>query len=251
MLPGGAEALGPATLIISIAVCFAAGVVGSVSGFGSGLLVTLFITPIIGPKAVIPVISVLMLINNASRVWFFRGHLRRDRILAVVGPGIPAAALGALLYVRLEGDVVQGVLGAVLIGSIPLRRWMAGRQMNPSPATVVAVSGTYGFLSSIIVGAGMLVIPMLMGLRLAGPALIATDAAIAVLVNFSKVVFFGRLDALTVQLFLLAAAMGLCTVPGAWAGAWLVKRTDIRLHTALIEGLILVGGTALVWGSFG
>lgn len=242
-------ALEPVTLAAVIAVCFAAGLIGSVSGFGSGLLVTLFITPIIGAKAVIPVISVLMLINNASRVWFFRKHLRRDRVLAVAGPAIPAAALGALLYVRLEGDVVQGVLGVVLIGSVPLRRWMAGRRMAPSRAAVVGVSGTYGFLSSIIVGAGMLVIPMLMGLGLAGPALIATDAAIAVLVNFSKVVFFGRLDALTVQLFLLAAAMGLCTVPGAWAGAWLVKRTDIRLHTTLIEALVVAGGAAFLWGS--
>jgi len=53
-----------------------------------------------------------------------------------------------------------------------------------------------------------------------------------VLVNLAKVIFFGTLDALSLQLFLLAVVMGLCTVPGTWAGAWLVRRTSIKLHTA-------------------
>src|SRR3546814_4360927 len=90
---------------------------------------------------------------------------------------VPASALGALLYVRLESDLVQGLLGAILIASVPLRRWTAGRLMEPSRPTVIAVSGAFGFLSSIIVGAGLLVLPILMGFGLAGPALLATDAA--------------------------------------------------------------------------
>src|SRR3546814_2755380 len=74
-----------------------------------------------------------------------------------------------------------------------------------------------------------------MGFGLAGPALLATDAAIAVIVNFAKVIFFGGLDALTPSLFLIALAMGLCTIPGTWVAAWIVKRTDIRVHTLFVE----------------
>src|SRR3546814_11638185 len=81
-----------------------------------------------------------------------------------------------------------------------------------------------------------------MGFGLAGPALLATDAAIAVIVNFAKVIFFGGLDALTPSLFLIALAMGLCTIPGTWVAAWIVKRTDIRVHTLFVEALIVVGG---------
>ncbi|MGI9511001.1 MAG: sulfite exporter TauE/SafE family protein, partial [Geminicoccaceae bacterium] len=61
--------LAPSTMAWGVVVCFLAAMLGSVSGMGAGMIVTLFITPIIGAKAVIPVISVLMLINNASRVW--------------------------------------------------------------------------------------------------------------------------------------------------------------------------------------
>ena len=246
LLPG----LTPLTVLMAIGVCFVAAALGGMSGFGSGLIITLFITPIIGPKAVIPVISVMMLINNASRAWFFRSHLEPKRILLIAGTAVPASALGALLYVRMDSGMVQGVLGAILMASVPLRRWMAGRMMEPNRPTVIAVSGAYGFLSSVIVGAGMLVIPILMGFGLAGPALLATDAAIAVIVNFGKIIFFGTLDALTLSLFVVAFAMGLCTIPGAWVAAWIVKRTDIRIHTLFIEILIVVGGASLIYGSF-
>ena len=45
-----------ATAMAGMAVCFFAGILGGMSGYGAGLLVTLFIAPIIGPKALMPVI---------------------------------------------------------------------------------------------------------------------------------------------------------------------------------------------------
>ena len=241
-------ALDPGTIAAGAVVCFLAAALGGVAGMGSGMIVTLLITPIIGAKAVVPVISVLMLINNASRVWFYREALVPSRIALIAGVAIPMSYLGAMIYVRLDGEIIQIMLGAILIASIPLRRWMAGRQMVPSTGQVVAVSGAFGFLSSLIVGAGMLVIPMLMGFGLTGPALLATDAAIAVLVNLAKVAFFGALDALSMSLFVLALAMGACTIPGTWAGAWVVRRTSVRVHTLFIEALILLGGLSMIWG---
>ncbi|GAB4359562.1 MAG: sulfite exporter TauE/SafE family protein [Kiloniellaceae bacterium] len=245
LLPG----LTPLTVLLAVVVCFLAAALGGMSGVGSGMIITLFITPIIGPKAVVPVISVLMLINNASRAWFYREYMQPKRIALIAGTAVPASALGALLYVRMDSDLIQGILGAILIASVPLRRWTAGRMMEPSRTTVIAVSGAFGFLSSIIVGAGMLVLPILMGFGLAGPALLATDGAIAVIVNLAKIIFFGSLDALTLPLFVIAFVMGLCTIPGTWVAAWIVKRTDIRIHTLFVEALIVVGGASFIYGS--
>lgn len=238
------------TALAGMVVCFLAAALGGVSGMGGGMLVTLFITPIIGPKAVLPVLSVFMLINNGTRVWFYRDALDLRHALLIAGVAIPMSGLGALVYVRLEGDVIQLLLGTILIASIPLRRWLAGRQIRPNTQTVVALSATYGFLSSIIIGAGMMLMPMLMGLGLIGPALLATDAAITALVNVAKIVFYGRLDALTLDMALLAMGMGLIAIPGTWAGVWIVRRTSIRVHTLMIEALILVGGGAMIWRSF-
>jgi uncharacterized membrane protein YfcA len=239
---------GPMMILAGMTVCFFAGMLGGLSGYGAGILVTLFIAPIVGPKALIPMMSVLMLINNGSRVWFYRQHMDRGTILRVSAIAIPMAWLGAGLYVKMDSAIIQAVLGAVLIGSVPLRRVMAGKAMTPSPIGVYGIGAAFGFLSSIIVGAGMLIVPMLMGIGFAGPALLATDAAIAVMVNLAKTVIFGTLDALSLNYFVLALIMGICTIPGTACAAWLVRRTSLRLHTLLIEGLILIGGTTMLLG---
>jgi uncharacterized membrane protein YfcA len=208
----------------------------------------MFIAPIIGPQALIPVISVLMLINNGSRVWFYRQAMDLRTVAKIVAVALPMAWLGAQVYVRLDSAVIQTILGAVLILSVPLRRWIDRAKITPGPIGVYGIGAAFGFLSSLIVGAGMLIVPMLMGLGFAGPALLATDAAIAVAVNLFKALVFGAMDALTLPYFVLGLVLGLCTVPGTACAAWIVRRTSLRLHTMLIEGLILLGGTLMLLG---
>lgn len=240
--------ISPAIALAGMVVCFVAGMLGGLSGYGAGLLVTLFIAPIVGPKALIPMMSVLMLVNNGSRVWFYRHALDLPTVAKISAIAMPMSWLGAELYVRLDSAIIQTILGIVLILSVPLRRWIDHAQIKPGPVAVYGIGATYGFLASLIVGAGMLIVPMLMGIGFAGPALLATDAAIAVVTNLFKSVVFGALDALSLAHFVLALILGLCTIPGTACAAWIVRRTSLRLHTFLIEGLILVGGIAMVAG---
>ena len=239
----------PLVAVAGMLVCFVAGLLGGLSGYGAGLLITLFIAPIVGPQALVPMISVLMLINNASRVWFYRHAMDMRTVLKITAVALPMAFIGAQLYVRLESALIQMILGAVLILSVPLRRWLERAKITPSPVAVYGVGATFGFLSSLIVGAGMLIVPLLMGIGFAGPALLATDAAISVAVNLFKAVVFGALDALSLQYFILALVLGVCTIPGTACAAWVVRRTSIRLHTALIEGIILIGGLSMLFGA--
>jgi uncharacterized membrane protein YfcA len=239
----------PLTIALVVAVCFLAAALSGLSGFGAGLIITAFITPIIGPKAVLPAVSVMMLITNASRVAFFRGALDWHVLGLVATTAIPASVLGARVYVELDAALIQILLGLVLVLSIPLRRWLAGRKVVAGPASLLLFGLAWGFLSSIMVGAGVLVIPMLLGAGLAGPALLATDAAITVVVNVPKIIAFKRLDALDLPLLAASLAMGLCTVPGTWLAAWIVRRTDIRIHTLAMEGLVMAGGAAILVGA--
>ncbi len=232
----------PPTVLLVMVVCFAAAALSGLSGFGAGLIITTFITPIIGAKAVLPAVSVMMLIANASRVAFFRGALDWRVLGLVVATAVPASVVGAWVYVELDPTLIQVLLGLVLIASIPLRRRLAGRSFLAGPTLLLLFGLIWGFLGSITVGAGVLVIPMLLGAGLAGPALLATDAAIAVAVNLPKIAAFVRFEALDAPLFLASLAMGLCTIPGTWVAAWVLKRTDIRIHTVLVEALVMSGG---------
>lgn len=241
------DTIDPAAIILVISVCFAAAAVSGMSGFGAGLIIALFITPIIGAKAVVPALSVVMLINNGSRIWFFRSALNWRMILLIGMPAMVAAAVGSMVYVQLNSRGAEILLGLVLVLSIPLRRYLAGREWVPGTGVLLGFGGVFGFLSSLLVGAGVLVVPVLLGGGLAGAALLATDAAIAVAVNIVKIVMFGKLDALTGELFVLSLVMGMCTIPGTWLASWIVRRTHLRLHTALIEVLVVCGGLAMLF----
>jgi len=48
----------------------------------------------------------------------------------------------------------------------------------------------------------------------------------------------------------IGVAIGLATLPGSAMASWLVRRMHARLHTLYMEALILVGGVAIVIGTW-
>ena len=63
-------------LIVPFAAFFAA-VISGLGGFGGALILVIILTPIVGVKAVIPLISVFATCNNLSRVFIYRKPVMR------------------------------------------------------------------------------------------------------------------------------------------------------------------------------
>ena len=52
------------------------------------------------------------------------------------------------------------------------------------------------------------------------------------------------------QLAQLGAAgvlIGLCTAPGAFVARWLLARIPLKVHTAIMEIVVLAGGAGFLW----
>ena len=246
-VPFSFESVTIGTFLLIAAVAVFGAVISGMSGFGGGLLISAFLAPIVGVKALVPVIGVVMLLNNASRVWVYRKALDVKTAALVTACAAPTAVLGAILYIELDVTVITAILGCVMIGSVPLRRWLAHREIRFNRVGLGIFGGVFGFLNATMVGTGLLVVPALMGAGLLSQALLATDSAIAVGVNIVKAVIFGSHGVLTPGLTIAAIIVGLCTVPGTWLAAWIVKRTEVRIHTYLMEGLIIIGGISFFW----
>lgn len=230
------------TLLIGAAVCFVAGVIGGLSGFGTGMLVAIVITPLVGPKALIPLMAVVMIVNNASRVWFFRRGLQWRAAAVMLATAIPGALLGVQIYQQMNASALQILIGLVIAVSIPLKYWLRAQPTPSGWLTLNLFGFVYGALSSVVLGAGLLVLPALMGFGLAGPALIATDALITVGVNIAKAIFFQQLDALTWSIGVFGVCAGLATVPGVALASRLSERLGVRIQTRLVEVLVVIGG---------
>lgn len=231
------------------AIAFLAAVVGGISSFGAGLLVTPFLVPIVGVKGVVPIMSVAMLFGNSSRIWVYRHEITVRPILQILIPALPGVALGAWLNDLLPQSALAMVLGLFLLASIPLRRFLAQHRIVPTPGAIIGGSLLFGIISGALPGGGVVLLPLLLGIGLKGGGLVGTDAAIGVFVNIAKVLLFGAFALLDTNLFIGGVLIGLCMIPGAYGAHWLIRRLNMTMHTALIELLIVFSGASFIWSA--
>jgi hypothetical protein len=138
------------------------------------------------------------------------------------------------------------VIGLMLVASVPLRRMLArrGRALRHDQLAAAAVG--YGLIVGGTAGSGVILISMLMAAGLAGAAVIATDAAISIVIGAVKVGVFAAAGIIDARVLGLALMCGLVATPGAFLAREVVKRLPVRLHAAVLDGVVVAGGTILL-----
>ena len=232
-------------VIVGVA-AFVAGTSGGMTGFGGGLLLPPILAPILGVEHVLPVLSFAMLITNVHRLLLYRKHANLKLIGTVLVTMVPAVVLGTSIYLGMPAGMVSIVLGSFLLLSIPVGRFFARRQVRLGSGGLALAGGCVGVISGTTPGAGMLMVPVLLGAGLVGEGFLATDASISIVTNLTKAVIFNQLGGLPLGLLGIGLVIGGCTVPGNYAARWILRRTSVRLHTRLLEVIVLIGGLSLL-----
>lgn len=241
----------PAQLALACAVALAASTLGGLSGFGTGLVLPVFLVPLVGVGNVIPVMAVAMLLNNGSRVVVFWRDVRWTHVRRMLAFGLPACVAGAYSYTLLSSRWVAVVLGTFLLASVPLRRLLHRAQVEYSPAAEISAGACFGFINGGVTGAGVILISILMSVGVAGSALVATDAVVSLVMGLAKVVLFGSLAALDLRLVLVGLLVGLFTAPGAFLARALLKHIPAGIHAWFMEAVIVTGAVVLLWRAAG
>ena len=163
-----------------------ASVVGGVAGYGTGALMPLVLVPIIGAEPVVPILSISALLTNTSRAAAFWSFVDGRRALIVLAAAVPTCVLGAWGYTMLTGKGAALVIGAMLVASVPLRRLMRRRGLALSSRGLAAASFGWGPLAGGTVGAGIILLSLLMAAGLEGAAVVATDAVVSIGIGLTK-----------------------------------------------------------------
>ncbi len=241
------ENLDLATVALVAAIAYASAVFHSVGGFAGALLLTIGLAPVLGIKETIPVTAVAMIISNSTRCFAFRGWVPWPAFFAIFTAALPGIILGATLYITLPVHYIALVLGTFLAITVPLRHYFKRHNFEVGLNGLRAVAVPYGFVSGTVMGAGLMLGPFLLGAGIVGEHLIALIAALGLGLNITKSVVFGVSPLLDLSLALKGVAIGLCTMPGAYTGRWIVRHTPIRIHTAFMELFILCGASYFLW----
>ena len=239
-----------AQLLLVAGVALFAAVIGGLAGYGTGALMPLVLVPLIGAEPVVPIIAISAIITNLSRATAYLRHVDRRRALIVILAAALTTALGAYGYTRLTNAGAALVIGSMLILSIPLRRLARRRDIRIGDAGLGAGAVGYGVVVGGTSGSGVILLSLLMAAGLEGAAVIATDAAISIVIGMVRLIVFGVTGAVTAQVLAFALLIGLIAFPGAFLARALVARMPIHVHTAILDAVVLIGGAFLVIGAF-
>jgi uncharacterized protein len=243
--------LEPPTLAAVAALAFGAAIIGGMGGFGTGVILTAALVPVIGVKAVVPVLAVAGVIINAGRFWFYRPSLDRRALAFVVLGALPLLVLGTWLYSILDARAVGTILGTAVIASVPVRRTLKKRNIRLEARGLAFGAGVFGLASGVASGTGVILVSLLLGAGLTGQAVLATDAAASIMLDIAKALLFQRFDLLDAPSFTTGVVIGAATIPGSAIAAWLVTRLGAKLHVLFMEALILAGGAFMLWHAWG
>src|ERR1043165_5149148 len=227
-----------------------ASVIGGVAGYGTGALMPLVLVPIVGAEPGVPIIAISALFTNTSRALAFRRLIAGRRAAIIIAAALVTTALGAWGYTMLTGRGAMLVIGSMLALSGPLRRLSRKRGLTLTDSRLAIASVFWGFVVGGTSGAGIILLSLLMAVGLNGAAVIATDAAISIIVGVVKIGTFGMFGAVSAKVVAVALLIGVVAFPGAFLAKALVERLPVHVHTAILDAVVVTGGLLMVLGAF-
>jgi uncharacterized membrane protein YfcA len=237
-------------LLLIAGMAIFASIIGGVAGYGTGALMPLVLVPIVGPEPVVPIIAISALFTNTGRAFAFRHLIDWRRAAIIIVAALLTTMVGAWGYTMLTGRGAMLVIGSMLTLSVPLRRLSRRRGLVLSERGLAIAAVLWGFVVGGTSGAGIILLSLLMAVGLQGAAVIATDAAISVVVGIVKIGVFGVFGAVTAKVVAVALLIGVVAFPGAFLAKALVERLPVHVHTAILDAVVIAGGLLMVIGAF-
>jgi len=235
--------------IIVVLAAFSA-ITGGVAGYGTGALMPLILVPMVGAAPVVPIIAISAMFTNSARVIAFRNLLDPRRAVIALVCALPTCVLGAWLYTLLTGRGAALVIGSTLIATVPLRRILKRRGHKLGEKGFAAASAGWGVVVGGTTGAGVILLSLLMATGLEGAAVIATDASISIVMGVVKLLVFGIAGVLTSKVVAIALVIAAVAFPCTFLAKLIVERLPVHVHTALLDAVVIVGGTVMIVGAF-
>jgi len=233
-------------LLLIVGLAAFSSIAGGVAGYGTGALMPLVLVPMVGAEPVVPIIAVSALFTNSARIVAFRRLLDARRALIALLAALPTCVLGAWLYTLLTGRGAALVIGTTLIATVPLRRVLKRRGHHFGERGFAAAAAGWGIVVGGTTGAGIILLSLLMATGLEGAAVIATDAAVSIVIGAIKIAVFAVAGVLTPTVLMIALLIGLIGFPCTFLAKLIVERLPLPVHTAMLDAVVIVGGGVMI-----
>jgi len=204
-----------------------------VTGFGFALMVSPILLLLLPPETAIPLIALLVLLNEIALLI----TLRRDIHLKHMGPVLFSALLGVplgVLVFSFEGHLVPSVMAVVLI-LITISLWRGHSLKKTSPATRAAVGFIGGLMHGIATIGSPFVVLLLEAEHTRRKVFRANLILYTTLMTILAVLLHTYRGLYTPDLLLTVAIL----TPVALAATWLGDRIEHKMNRKLFDHVVL------------
>lgn len=224
--------------------------VGTISGFGSNVLVVTLASHLVPVDELLPV---LMPLNVTLNLWLVARHRRHidrrlllRRILPLMTPGL---AIGLAVLIRGPASLLKLALGAFVgcVGAVELLRALRGAPQRPLPrAGSSALLAAGGLFQGMFASGGPLVVWVLSRELPDKAAFRATLAGLWLLTNGAALATYAVNGMITPATLSATAPLSVPLALGIALGEVLHDRIDQHRFRLLVFSLLAAGGAALL-----
>jgi uncharacterized membrane protein YfcA len=232
--------------LVLVGAAVLASVLAAVAGFGGAVVLLPVLIWAFGVREAVPILTVVQLVGNTSRVFFNR----RDLVWPVVGwfaaGAVPLAVVGGLVFSVAPAPFLTRVLGAFLLGAVVYRHSTFARAAPMGLRGFAAVGAGAGFGSAVLGTVGPLVAPFFLSYGLLGGAYIGTEALTALTMHAVKLAVYGGAALLTLVAVAQGLAIGVVMIAGTYAGKRVLDRLPAHMFQTLVELALVISGLQLL-----
>ena len=242
--------LSPDAWLLFLACAFVAEVIGTMAGFGAATILTPIAMLFMDVKTAIAVVACFHLFGNASRLRFFGRHIHWATWRQFGITGVLFSLLGARMTALLSPAMVKLALALFLLlyvaGDVA---WPQRARVPKTPWTLVGGGMVSGFIAGLIGTGGAIRSACLLVFNLPKEVYIGTSAAIALVVDGTRVPVYLLGGFLPQAMVPVLASLVLVAFAGAWLGQRLVRRVPaVIFHRLVLVMLALMGAKLLLDG---
>jgi uncharacterized membrane protein YfcA len=235
------------SLVFVLIVGLVAGTISGVVGTGSSIMLVPVLVLSFGPQQAVPIMAIAAVMANLARILSWWREIDWRACTAYAVTAAPAAVLGAGTLLILPARLIDGALGAFFIAMIPLRRWLTARQLTARLWHLAAFGAVIGYLTGVVASTGPISVPLFLAYGLVRGGFLATEAAGSLAVYLAKAATFRQLGALPFEVIARGLVVGASVMAGSFVAKRFVLHLDPDRFRLLMDGLMLISGSALIW----
>lgn len=230
---------------------FIAEVLGTIAGFGSSTVFLPLALLFFDFKTALVLVALFHIFGNISRVSFFRHGLDKHILLIFGIPSVILTLIGALLVAYIPQDALKGILGLFLIIYSIVSLWKEDLKVKASLTNSIIGGGLSGFLAGLIGTGGALRGAFLTAFGLPKEKYIATAAAIALAVDFTRIPVYFAEGFLTSQYYWYVPVLLVIALAGSFTGKQIVAKVPQKTFKKIVLFAILIIGVKFVYDVLG